>query len=183
MLKFGDKDTSYGVQCVPSPGCTPITRPCRNFGGDTCAESKSQFQIINLPSVRSPKIRNGNTVLLRSVQTKSHWLDCSNHDQCVISECREDYVEDSANDSYISNCSYHQFQVYGIGKSGRARLSTNNLLKFKYSDPVTGYDGYLNCNGRKCNLLTETECPVRPFVSLSSATCSPEGFQIKKLIE
>ena len=170
------------MECVPSPGCTPL--PCRNFGGNSCEDLNSRFEIVNYdPTKRIDKrIKSETTVLLRSLRTRSRWLDCSNPDNCVISDCPEDNPDDPSNGSYVSNCSRHQFQVSGVGRDANKVLNTNFKLKFKYSDS----DEFLSCNGRKCHTLAEGSCPD-PRVTKVAVTpdengqCESEKFSAIKL--
>lgn len=170
------------MKCVPSPGCTPM--PCHDHGGNTCHGPELQFQIINHPSISSRRIKSSNTVLLRSVNTPTSWLDCSDATRCIISPCREDNPDDGANSSYISNCSRHHFQVFGVGRRDNKILNNQHKLKFKYSNSD---DSYLNCNGKRCTLLQDGLCPVEkgakvPFIQdEKTGQCPIQSFEVELL--
>lgn len=165
------------MKCVPSPGCTPL--PCKDYGINTCHGIENQFQIVNHQSISSRRIKSGNIVLLRSINTPTRWLDCSNTEKCVISPCTEDNPDDEANSSYISNCSRHHFQVFGVRRRLKKVLNNHHKLQFKYND-----DGFLNCNGKRCHLIPDGICPSRskvPFVQDTDGTCPAEGFHVQLL--
>ena len=184
-LKISNSSHAYGMQCTPSPGCKPYH--CRDHGGDTCHNPDYQFQIINHHSISSKRLRPGNTVLLRSVNSPTNWLDCSSSTKCVISQCAEDNSDDSANSSYISNCSRHHFQVYTVNKKHKL-IKSGHQLQFKYSGGGGGESSsYLSCNDKKyCKLLSEGECPneqraIFPRQPKSDGTCDPESFSVDLL--
>lgn len=178
-LTFGGG--TYGMECVPSPGCTPL--PCKNYGGNSCEDLTHQFEIINYDSTkRSKRIKSQTTILLRSFRSRSQWLDCSNPDSCVISDCPEDNPDDPSNASYVSNCSRHQFQVFGIGRGANKVINSNTKLQFKYSDS----EEFLTCNGRKCHTLTDGSCPDMRATKVTvtpdeNGQCENEKFSVIKL--
>lgn len=169
------------MQCTPSPGCNPVE--CEDFGGNTCDDSLNQFQIVNHHTVSGSKVKTGNIVLLRSIKTNTHWLDCSDHTQCVLSPCNEDNPEDPGNSSYISNCSKHHFTVLGLGRPLHKLLSTKHKLQFKYGD-----SGFLNCNGKRCEILPEGDCPNPASMKVlvepnEDGVCPVDSFFVTKLSE
>lgn len=181
LVGVNDEDISYGMKCVPSPGCTPL--PCR---GISCQGEDNQFHIVNHKS-KTNKIKSGATVLLRSVNAPSNWLDCSgssNTDTCIISTCREDNVEDPQNASYISSCSSHHFKVFGVGRGINKVLNVNHKLQFRDKNQQS----YLSCNGKKCKLRAKGECPnsrryILDFEPDQNGECSVESFRATKLSE
>ena len=169
------------MKCVPSPGCTPL--PCRDRAGNTCKRNDNQFQIINHMNISARKILSGSTILLRSVNSPSNWLDCSSPNKCTISTCPEDNVEEPSNSSYISNCSRHHFQVFGVDRKLSQILNINHKLRFRSNS-----DKYLNCNGKRCKLLQEDNCrtdsTVAPIeLNEDRETCEPQNFTVLKISE
>lgn len=178
MIALTFNDGSHGMRCELAPGCTPL--PCKNRGGNTCEHVDNQFQIVKQDN-HSNRIKNGNTVLLRSVNSPSNWLDCSDT-QCIISPCNEDNVQDPGNSSYLSNCSKHHFQVYGLNRAPSKVLSVNHLLQFSYSNS----ERFLSCRGKDCKLLADGECPNRPYSAFPNPPddiCPKEYFKATKLSE
>ena len=160
------------MKCVPSPGCTPV--PCIR---SRCTGLNNQFYIINL-ATSGKKILSGGTVLLRSVNAPANWLDCSNRNNCIISTCREDNVEDLTTASYKSSCTSHQFQVFGVRRRLNRLLNIKHKLRFKDKNQQS----YLSCNGKRCRLLERGICPTRPLF-LSNGECQIEKFSVHKLAE
>lgn len=169
---------SHGMKCVPSPGCTPLPCDMNACTGVNTAEN-NQFHIINHES-STKKIRSGATVLLRSVNAPSNWLDCSNT-RCIVSTCAEDNEEDPANISYVSSCSSHQFKVFGLGRQLNKLLKVEHKLQFRHKTRPS----YLSCNGKRCILLDQGSCQISPVfpVEKVDGNCPIENFSVDKLSE
>lgn len=183
----GSEPGLTGIECTPSPGCVPIE--CRN--PRACSGLRSQFQIIKTDETQTGrKIRNGNTVVLRSIEDYSYFLDCSNPNSCILSECREDNVEDPYNASYVPSCTKHQFEIIGINRAPNKILNTGHKFQFKnkdsHSDPQRR-DFYLTCNGKFCHLKPQGQCesnrPPALFVAKGTEKnkCKPDTFTISKI--
>ena len=146
----------FGMRCVPSPGCTPT--PCHGsdiFGGSIshCTNVENQFKIIR--PVRSQKIYVGDTVLLRSVYKPSMWLNCSGiNRECVISSCTSNAV-DPSNSSYISTCEEHMFTI----RAGNRKIGKVVTTKQKIQIKSNKDNSYLNCLGKKCEMIEDGACP------------------------
>lgn len=174
LIFQGSESASYGVKCVTSSvGCRPVQ--CQHFGDDSCIDLSHQFSVVKYGS-GSSKIRSGNTVLLRSVDTPSRWVDCSGS-QCVLSSCSSDNVRDAGSPSYRSSCSKHRFVV--VKKS-----PGSNWLRTGYSVELRQGSQYLNCNGKKCVKLGSGSCPSSSFrlVPVGRA-CPPQRFTLTKVAE
>ena len=163
-----NRSDHHGMRCTPSPGCVPLQ--CLGYA---CRQVNNQFQIIKNDNNDTRRtIRGGNTVLLRSIGSYSHWLDCTDPTSCKISECRKDNNEDLHNTSYISSCAKHRFRVYGVGRGGKV-LNVNNSLQFLNIQQ----DSYLKCNNKTCG----TSVTCRPFCS--NCNCFTDRFKATKLYE
>ena len=161
-------DDNRGMECVPSPGCVPIS--CE---GSACLQGHNQFQIVKKDEEDTKNtIRGGNTVLLRSVEDYSHWLDCSNPTICKISECSEDNAGDPNNASYVSSCAKHRFKIFGVGRNSKV-LNVNNSLQFKSIEQ----DGLLKCSNKKCGI--DVSCGD----STTDVSCITDIFRAMKLAE
>ncbi len=182
----GTVEEAHGIECVPSPGCTPI--PCV---GSACESPDSQFQIVKIDEEENgDSIRSGNTVVLRSIESYSQFLNCSNPAQCVLSDCRKDNVEDPNNASYIPTCTDHLFEIVGVKRKLGKILNVKHDLKFKSKHPhpdpkQRNSEHYLSCNGKFCHLLKKGDCPAsrRPvFTPVSSqGECPIDTFKAKKV--
>ena len=171
---------SHGVKCVSSPGCIPVHCATNTCTGASTAEN-NQFYIVKHGVTSNRKILSGSTVSLRSVNTPSKWLDCSDPTNCIISTCREDNVEDPSNSNYVSSCIWHQFEVFGVGRALNKLLNIEHKLQFRDRDQQT----YLSCNGKRCKLLAEGRCQRRPVytVNKTNGECPIESFSVNKLSE
>ena len=179
-----------GIECNPSPGCTPVV--CT---GNHCEQNiRNQFQLIKPDfRVNGKNVRSGSTIILRSIDVYSHFLDCSNPMRCVVSECKEDAQEDRLNASYASSCAKHQFQVFGVNRTLNKILNTkSHKLKFKSTSPRTDSKNrsyFLSCNAKRCHLQPEGACPkqnknlVFNVTRLSPGLCPVDSFQATILAE
>ena len=176
---------AHGMKCVPSPGCTPV--PCL---GSICKSIPNQFQIIKTNEEDGGQsIRSWNTVVLRSVNDYSHFLDCSNPANCVVSECREDNdVEDPNNASYVSSCANHKFEIIGIRRKKGKVLNTSHKIQFRKPNTDGGEEQYLSCNGKRCHLKRDGDCPTQRTILFSPprdslGRCPIDAFNVTKLAE
>ena len=167
------------MECRPSPGCSPRDCITDHLGYTTCEEEYHQFQIINHPNITKKRIKSGNTVFLRSINSPANWLECSSR-QCKISRCYEDNVLDPFNSSYIPTCARYQFQVWGVNRGKGRSISVHNKVYFKGSSNHT----YLNCNGKYCTLLEEGECQRKKHQVIErDGPCPIQTFKVTKLSE
>lgn len=175
---------SYGVRCVPSPGCTPT--PCNTgifrLSSSRCSQVNNQFRLIN---PFSSVILAGDTVVLRSVHKPSTWLNCSGPEkECTITQCTSN-AADPSNSSYITNCDEHKFIINGVRRRTGQVLSTKHSIKLKLPDS----NSYLNCLGKRCQMLEKGSCPSRvPYkrqnllAKNSKGECKAQSFRIDILL-
>jgi len=103
----------------------------------------------------------------------------------VVSECKEDNPEDLFNASYVTSCAKHQFEIFGVRRKLNKILNTGLDLQFRNKSPQVDSENrnlYLSCNGKRCRLLPEGECPTARnlafnFTRLPSGECPVDSFK------
>ena len=173
------------MECSIYPGCIPV--PCI---GSTCRSIPNMLQIIRVTNERV-SIRYGDTVVLRSVEHYSHFLDCSDPTRCTLSTCRTDYYRgvDLNNDDYVSTCRNHQFEIFGIRRKNKI-LETSDMIYFrKKFIRINNFEHYLSCNGKTCHLKVKGNCPANQRIAIfhpprnSSGVCPIDIFKVIKISE
>ena len=164
MLKT--RNGKFAIKCSNNSRCMRL--PC--YDENSCHQPSHQFQIINHQNTSSKKIKSGGTVLLRSVNHPSNWLDCSNITSCTLSECLEENIDS------ISSCSKHHLQILGKRRPLNKLLNTANKILFKH--PF--FSKYLNCRHDFCELIEDGVCSPAS-VGKVNRSCSPESFKVIKL--
>ena len=172
----------YGVKCVPSPGCTPTPCTINPFATHSsgCSQVENQFKIVN--PLKS-KISSGDVIALRSVHKPSTWLNCSGPtSRCTISQCTSN-AADPSNSSYITDCEEHFFIIKGIKRRDGQVLSTKHEIQIKNVND----ESYLNCLGKRCQMLDNGTCPSRVptsrsiFIERTEGECTPQSFNVSVL--
>lgn len=166
------------MECSISPGCIPVS-----CVGSACKSLPNIFQIIKIGNERV-SIRDGDTVVLRSVDHFSHFLDCSDSTRCTLSTCRIDsYVWDLNSYNYISTCGHHQFEIFGIKRKNKI-LSTRTRIYFRKK---FANEFYLSCNWKMCYLQVKGDCPINQKYVIfnpprdSLGRCPIDTFRVTKI--
>ena len=164
-IHFDIGENEYAMHCPNlRKGCYKEERRT-SFFDVSSARIEEQFE-IHLPRARkNPRIKSGDKVVFRSVHKSNRWFDCSTRNDCTITECQNN-AADPSNSSYITDCGYHLFRIYAVGKEKGKAVRTSDQIQFKH----VNVSSYLNCQNKKCVL--EDMC---------ENGCTPQTFKVEKI--
>ena len=156
----------YAVHCPNMrKGCYKEERRVSLFEKLASARIEEQFEIHLPRSRKNPRIKSGDKVVFRSVHKSNRWFDCTSRNNCTITECHNN-AADPSNSSYITDCGYHLFRIYAVGKEEGKAVRTSDNIQFKHVNDSS----YLNCLEKKC-----------VFKEICENGCEPQTFTVEKV--
>ena len=140
-------------------------------------ECKEQYFVMYLSSNRKNRyIKSGDTIAMQSSKRTAHWIDCS-RGNCTLTQCADNTGKSITNFTR-DICSQHKLQIFALDtKKKNKRIQTTDLVYFK----GVGSEKYLNCFGKKCQLITEgSDCNETEYSGASGSLCYRQLFKLKK---
>lgn len=164
-IQFDIGDDEYAMHCPNlRKGCYKEEQRASFFEELSGTRIEEQFEIHLPRSRKNPRIKSGDKVVFRSVHKSNRWFDCSSRNDCTITECQNN-AADPSNSSYITDCGYHLFRIYAVGKEEGKAVRTSDQIQFKHVNDSS----YLNCLEKKCVL------------DICESGCTPQTFTVEKI--